>query len=110
MSTCTNCKYRNVCGDEERFSPCKGFAQKSEPYAMAIYGDGKYEYDGYFLVVLDWFDEFDHPTGKRKSLYVKAANKSMVRNFINHIVDTGDVEAFRNNEKLNVRMIWEVTV
>lgn len=107
MNTCKSCKYFNNCGDTDRTEPCKGYEYNSA-YAMAIYGDGQYEYDGYFLVVLDEFDEHDNPTGKRKSLYVKADSKHTVREFIIHITRTGDVESFRNNEKLHIRQVWEV--
>lgn len=28
---CENCKYYDVCGDEERTEPCKGYEKTNEP-------------------------------------------------------------------------------
>ena len=81
---------------------------ESKPYEVSIYGNGNREYEGYFMVVLDGFDEHNNPTGERKRLYVKAESKSVAKEFINHVVDTGDVKAFKDNEKLHIRKCWEV--
>ena len=32
MSECTNCKYFDVCGDEERYMPCDGKANICPSY------------------------------------------------------------------------------
>ena len=81
---------------------------ESKPYEVSIYGDGNREYEGYFMVVLDGFDEYNNTTGERKGLYVKAESRSDVEEFINHIINTGDAKAFKNNEKLHIRKTWEV--
>lgn len=80
---------------------------KSKPYEVSIYGDGEHEYKGYFMVVLDGFDEHDHPTGDRKRLYVKAESESVAREFIDHIINNDLVETFEDNEKLHIRKVWE---
>lgn len=40
MCECTNCKYFNACGDEERTEPCNGKAYDEDDYTpSATMGD-----------------------------------------------------------------------
>lgn len=77
-------------------------------YNVSIYGDGLKEYEGYFLVILDEFDEFDNPTQRKQKFYVKAKDKKQVRHFVKHIIDNEFVQIIGNNEKIIIRQIWEV--
>ena len=80
-------------------------------FRVSIYGDGDREYDGYFLVVFDEFDECANPTMRKKALYVESKSNSIeeVYEFVKHLIRTDLLKAFRNYERLTVRKIWEVT-
>lgn len=77
-------------------------------YHVAIYGDGEYEYDGYYLVVIDEFDEWDNPTKRKRAFYVKSNSKDSAREFVCHMIDIDYVMVLREYEKVLVRKIWEV--
>lgn len=78
-------------------------------FHVSIYGDGKHEYDGYYLVVVDEFDAWDNPTQRKKVLYIKSKSIEEVKEFICHITDENFLRAFGNNEKLHIVKQWCVT-
>ena len=77
-------------------------------FAISIYGDGKHEYEGYYLVVVDEFDVWDNPTQRKNSLYVKSNSIEEVTEFITHIIDVQYVETFKNHERIRIRKMWEI--
>lgn len=56
-------------------------------YNVTIYGDGKYEYKGMFMVVIDEFDDNDKPTMKMKVLYFVAPNKKVLAETIKYNIN-----------------------
>lgn len=77
-------------------------------FHISIYGNGNYEYDGYYLVVVDEFDEWDYPTKRKVNLYIKAKSIDEIAEFINHVINEDLMNAFGNNEKLHIQKQWNV--
>jgi len=44
-------------------------------YNVVIYGDGKFEYEGYYLMVIDEFDAQDMPTGNKQVAYIRGDSR-----------------------------------
>ena len=83
-------------------------------FRVSIYGDGNREYDGYFLVVLDEFDECANPTDRYKAFYVEVPYSDLereidvVREFITHMIKTGMICVFDDYERIAIRKTWEM--
>ena len=77
-------------------------------YNVSIYGDGEKEYEGYYLVILDEFDEFDNPTRRKHKFYVKATNRNHVVEFVEHMIYNGLIQCIGINEKIKIRKYWEM--
>jgi hypothetical protein len=83
-----------------------------ENYNVSIYGDGRHEYDGYYLVTIDEFDKHDNPTQRKKAIYVKADSVAIIEEFLIHLIcESGfRIDLFGNYEKILIKkqIIWEV--
>lgn len=83
-------------------------------FKVSIYGDGNREYDGYFLVVLDKFDECGNPTCRYKAFYVEVNGSDwereidVIREFITHTVETGMICVFDDYERITIQKTWEI--
>lgn len=81
-------------------------------YNISVYGDGNREYEGYYMVVVDEFDEYGNPTKRKKVIYLKADSFEIAKEFITFLIcESGyTIDLFANCEKIHInkRIMWEV--
>lgn len=85
-----------------------------EYFQANIYGDGKYEYDGFFMVVVDFFDKDYDPLNIRKTFYIKTkygvVNHSFIYykrdDIVKQIIDCPNYARFEAYETIVVKSVW----
>lgn len=49
-------------------------------YQLDIYGDGNHEYEGFYMVLINNFDNQDKPISKQKRIYIKCDKTNLFEN------------------------------